>query len=308
MNIFQKNNWLKILMGIFFIVIVGGIFYWYWIKFGLSVIANKPQEMIAEKLTNEEINKISKSVFWLSCSAPSQNGEGNSLLFGSGTYIHRSLIDDKKSKDDFNYLDGYILTNAHVAVLKENSNNCWVGEQGDSILPPLKSGANPYFGFFVYDKNTDFLDNNIDIALLKKMNTPKEEDILKLKSRLLENYPSCFREKIIGSSVYIFGYPATGEEDDETLKNKMSKIGIDDSLVPPKRNLIVSTGIISGIDGQENYYTDAKIDSGSSGGLAVSKIGGEICIVGIPTWASIGEFESLGMIQPFGKILSALGR
>jgi len=307
MKNFLKENWFKILIAIIFVAIVGGIFYWYQNGFKLPTVVDNPKEMAIVKgeLTNEEISEISKSILWLSCSTLSQDGEIYELLYGSGTYIHRSLIDGKKSRDNFNYSDGYILTNAHVAVLKTtteetNRNLCRAGKQGESILPSLKIDANPYFGFFVYDKNTDFLDDNKDIALLKKQRSPNEEDIIKLKESLLKNYPPCPKEKIIGSNIYIFGYPATGEEEQ---KKSNTDIFIP---IPPNRNLIVSTGIISGIDSHENYYTDAKIDSGSSGGLAVSKINGEICIVGIPTWASIGNIETLGMIQSFWKVQDVL--
>ena len=299
MKNFLKENWWKILIAIIFIAIVVGAFYWYRIGFKFPTVVKNLQEMTTanRELTNEEISEISKSILWLSCLTPSQNGEGVESIYGSGTYIHRSLIDDERSRDDFNYSDGYILTNAHVAVLKSateelNLNKCSAGAQGDTTLPPLDS-PRPYFGTFIYDNNTHFLNDNLDFALLKKEAYADEKNTLGLKDDLLKNYPSCPKEKIIGSNVYIFGYPATGIDSEK--KSFHSNL-----------NLIVSTGIVSGIDSHENYYTDAKIDSGSSGGLAISKIDGEICIVGIPTWASEGNIETLGMVQPFWKILHIL--
>jgi hypothetical protein len=292
-----KNNWLKILVGAIFIIFVGGIFYLFMPR--ASKIVNNPHETISGELTNEEINEISKSIVSVMCSIDF-NGDGyiqkDENVYGSGTYIHRSLIDGKKSRESFNYLDGYVLTNGHVAELEPiidfDPNLCEVSLSGSSLKD--------WIGAFFYDKNTHFLNDTLDIALLKtKMysgGTPVKYSIddETLKEHLLKNYSFCPKDKIIGSRVYIFGYPITGGEYKKLLSS--------DILV---RNLIVSTGIISGVDSHENYYTDAKIDSGSSGGLAVSKINNEICIVGIPTWVSGGEFETLGMIQPFWKVLNA---
>jgi len=70
-----------------------------------------------------------------------------------------------------------------------------------------------------------------------------------------------------------------------------------------EQNLIVTEGIISGAtDDGLNFYTSAKIDSGNSGGLAVSKINGEVCMVGVPTWVSQGQYNNLAMIQSWEKI------
>lgn len=295
-NLF-KNNWLKILVGVVFIAIAGGIFYWFMPR--ASKIINEPQETISGELTNEEINEISKSIVSVMCTIDF-NGDGyiqkDEHVYGSGTYIHRSLVDGKKSRESFSYLDGYVLTNGHVAELEPitdfDPNLCEVSLSGSSLKD--------WIGAFFYDKNTHFLNDTLDIALLKtKMysdGTPVKYSLDNevLKGHLLENYSFCPKDKIIGSKVYIFGYPITGGE--------YKKLLVSDILV---RNLIVSTGIISGVDSHENYYTDAKIDSGSSGGLVVSKINNEICVVGIPTWVSGGDFETLGMIQPFWKVLNA---
>src|SRR3990172_8645015 len=93
---------------------------------------------------------------------------------------------------------------------------------------------------------------------------------------------------MVRNKVYVFGYPTSA------LKMNTYK---------EEHNLIITSGIISGVDGNGNYYTDAKIDSGNSGGLAVSKIDNKICLAGIPTWVSQGNFENLGIIQPFEDIV-----
>lgn len=78
----------------------------------------------------------------------------------------------------------------------------------------------------------------------------------------------------LGDKITIFGYPTDGSHSGVT----------------------VTTGVVSGDEG--NYYvTDAKIDHGNSGGVAV--LNKDDCYLGIPTWAQSGGFES------FGRILKA---
>lgn len=296
MKNFFKNNWFKILIIVIFVAIIGGVFYWFMPR--IFKVANKPHETTSGELTNEEINEISKSIVSVECFIDFNNDgyvQDDEFVYGSGTYIHRSLIDGKGRRESFNHLDGYVLTNGHVAELEP------ITDFDPNLCEASLSGSflKDWIGAFFYDKNTHFLNDTLDIAVLKtKMyhdGTPVKYslDDETLKGHLLKNYSFCPKDKIIGSKVYIFGYPITGGEYKKLLSS--------DILV---RNLIVSTGIISGMDSHENYYTDAKIDSGSSGGLAVSKINNEICIVGIPTWVSGGDFETLGMIQPFRKVLN----
>ena len=72
--------------------------------------------------------------------------------------------------------------------------------------------------------------------------------------------------------------------------------------------MIVSNGVISGFApaaaGLPNtdYFVSAKIDSGNSGGIAFSKDRDGLCILGIPTWVSQGNFENAGLIQNMSNI------
>jgi len=75
----------------------------------------------------------------------------------------------------------------------------------------------------------------------------------------------------LGEPIIILGYPEIGDQNDIT----------------------VTDGIISGYDG--NYYiTSAKIEHGDSGGLAVSLKNN--CFLGIPSYADVGDIESLARI------------
>jgi len=53
-----------------------------------------------------------------------------------------------------------------------------------------------------------------------------------------------------------------------------------------------------------NYYVSAKIDTGNSGGIAFSKNNNALCLLGIPTWLSVGNYETQGVIQNIHNIMS----
>ena len=85
------------------------------------------------------------------------------------------------------------------------------------------------------------------------------------------NPPICENKALIGDEILILGYPIIGSRQDIT----------------------VTEGIISGYEGGY-YITSAKIEQGNSGGAAIL-IKGD-CWLGIPTFAELGNIESLGRI------------
>jgi len=55
----------------------------------------------------------------------------------------------------------------------------------------------------------------------------------------------------------------------------------------------------------QNYFVSAKIDSGNSGGIAISKTtSGNLCLLGVPTWVSVGNYETQGLVQNINNIFS----
>ncbi|OGZ64697.1 MAG: hypothetical protein A3A98_01745 [Candidatus Staskawiczbacteria bacterium RIFCSPLOWO2_01_FULL_40_39] len=88
----------------------------------------------------------------------------------------------------------------------------------------------------------------------------------------IESYPSvCKKPALVGDEIVILGYPGIGSQSDITA----------------------TEGIISGRDG-DYYITSAKIDRGNSGGAAISLK--DNCYLGIPSFAQVGQIESLGRI------------
>lgn len=81
-----------------------------------------------------------------------------------------------------------------------------------------------------------------------------------------------------GENIVILGYPITGVKDSVT----------------------VTEGIISGLE-PDYYVTSAKIEQGNSGGGAILTSGN--CILGLPTYAQVGQVESLARILKLEKLI-----
>lgn len=99
----------------------------------------------------------------------------------------------------------------------------------------------------------------------------------------------CSQKVQIGTHIAILGYPA-------------SSIAIEE-WAPPES---VTTGIISGYASayqSNNYLVSAKVDHGNSGGLALGKESGKVCLLGIPTWVVTGQVESAGVVQNIHYLL-----
>lgn len=92
--------------------------------------------------------------------------------------------------------------------------------------------------------------------------------VLNLNSNL---FTPCANKAAVGESLVIIGYPRIGSRGDITA----------------------TEGIISGYD-RDYYITSAKVESGNSGGAAISLKNN--CYLGIPTFTRVGTAESLARI------------
>lgn len=169
--------------------------------------------------------------------------------------------------------DGIIITNRHVISNQdwsviESSPTCFVAVTEDISRPPeVKYVAN----IVAYAPNTyDFFD--FDIAILSIFDVCYECE--NAPSFLPPNFPyieiGYSGTLSLGDYVAIAGYPEIGAG-----------------------TWNFTEGIISGRVGNFVLKTDAKIDSGNSGGAALNSINN---LVGIPTWTMSGEAESMGYI------------
>lgn len=113
----------------------------------------------------------------------------------------------------------------------------------------------------------------------------------------------CPIQMSLGSPVVLIGFPAFSE-----TTFFVSGVG-----TGQQTHQTVTNGIISAHNTSEtkplgplsyvNYFVSAKIDSGNSGGIALSKDNNGLCVLGIPTWLSIGRYETQGIVQNIHNVL-----
>lgn len=114
------------------------------------------------------------------------------------------------------------------------------------------------------------------------------------------NLARCPASSPIGQPMVMIGYPAYGEQS--------SQKGSATQVVSSRT---VTNGIISGVDKTTstqglpngNYFVSAKIDSGNSGGIALSKTEKGMCVLGVPTWLTVGNYETQGMVQNIYNVM-----
>jgi len=116
--------------------------------------------------------------------------------------------------------------------------------------------------------------NDLAAALLKKIPESDQPLYLLEEIALIPNPEECNQTYSVGTPIKILGYPSIG------------------SLI-----ITITDGIISSFEkrGEVYYYlVSAKVEEGSSGGLAVTE--DFYCVVGIPTYLKAGKYEALGRV------------
>jgi len=188
----------------------------------------------------------------------------------------------------------FVLTNDHVV---RGATNCTFTIQ-DSPNDTKHSGV---WKLELIDNNWN---NTTDISLLRLAIWPATAEISTSISNLnylITNMPKCPTSMEIGSPIVIIGYPVYAKKTVEY-----------DSGSGTQFFRTVTNGIISSHDTTvkyfqglpySNYFVSAKIDSGNSGGIAFSKTTNGLCVLGIPTWLTIGNYETQGLIQNIHNVI-----
>lgn len=233
---------------------------------------------VVDKSTSEKQVVISSSDIGLYSSGVVQVicVQGQNVVSGSG-----SLFSFKETSHA-------VLTNYHVV---ENADRC---------VAVMTNTANTITGVFglkeaiyTYNKNTD----QAILALgnpLSKSSVPVENYNYSISS-----LKKCTSLLPVGTPVVILGFPAYAKRD--------STVSIDTVGTVQTIYRTATNGIISGYDtsgvGDANYFVSAKIDKGNSGGIALAKDASGLCALGLPTWLTVGNYETQGLVQNINAIL-----
>jgi len=142
-----------------------------------------------------------------------------------------------------------------------------------------------------------------DISVSKLEDSTGAKVLAKDLNYRLSNLPKCSPKAAVGSPVVVIGYPAFGVKYVD-LYNQGFKQYV--------AYRIATNGIISGHDSSveiprgnlpyPNYFVSATIDSGNSGGIAISKENKQLCVLGVPTWLTVGNFATQGLVQNIHNI------
>lgn len=181
-----------------------------------------------------------------------------------------------------------VLTNYHVV------------EEAKKCVVVMTNTANTITGMFqlddaiyTYNKNTDEAILAIGTSLLSS-NVPTANYNYSLTG--IRKCPSLMP---VGTPVVIVGFPAYAKRDTTIT---IETIGSVHSVYRAATN-----GIVSGYDtsrpGDANYFVSAKIDNGNSGGIALAKDRSGICTLGLPTWLTVGNYETQGLVQNINNLL-----
>lgn len=227
----------------------------------------------ASPMLNEENVAISKSYNQDSIVSSVVNilcDSDNSSSGGSGTIIES---------------DGIILTNNHI-IPQDKKNNPLV-EHCIVTLPDDQGKIKEiYYGEPIIIPG---LSDEYDLAFIK-ISGAYTDDTGENYGAYPKTFPSFLPdgcendEPKLGEKVTVFGYPA------------ISGGGY---------YLTITDGIVSSLPNDGTIFTSAKVNHGSSGGLAVDKNG---CMIGIPAMISGDENESLGVIISNNVIMEFINK
>lgn len=233
-------------------------------------VTSRPKEII---ISSSDIAPLLGGMVNVSCSG----GEGSGTLWNLPTIGYVVLTNQHViEKPHYTIYDGYF---------------CLASLEGGLYTISTQEK-------FTWNKLTD-----IAAVPLKKMDTTKfTVKPIKDLNYKISSLNKCPTNMPLGSPVVMVGFPAfAGSQTD------LGSINIDQSF------LTVTNGIISAHDTSVkepfgglpyvNYFVSAKIDSGNSGGIAFSKNNNGVCVLGVPTWLTVGNYETQGLIQNIHNVL-----
>ncbi|MDB5260124.1 MAG: hypothetical protein JWN37_355 [Candidatus Nomurabacteria bacterium] len=200
---------------------------------------------------------------------------GNNISSGSGTLWN------------FNEVPNAVLTNYHVV------------KGADKCVLSITNSANVNIGLFNLDASIYSYNKSIDEAVLSITSPISGNTPISNYNFSLSKVRECSAVMPVGTPVVIIGYPAYAKRD---TTMELGTIGTVNVIYRT-----VTNGIVSGYDtsaaGEANYFVSAKIDAGNSGGMAIAKDPKGLCLLGLPTWLTVGNYETQGLVQNIHNVL-----
>jgi len=240
--------------------------------------APKPAAPTSQEISSTDLTPFISSVGVMWCGTD----DNSTTQYGTGVLL----------------TSGKLMTNWH-AIEKMD----WCRFSSESFLGNLIYNNSSHYriGAYIVDLidttwpniKADFVVIPFHKQVIKSAPADEYLDVTKMNYNV-SSLKSCSTKVAIGTPVAILGYPA-------------SSINLDQWWPP----MSATNGIISGYESvtknsstdATDYIVSAKVDHGNSGGLALAKENGKICLLGIPTWVVTGQVESAGIVQNIHNLL-----
>ena len=223
--------------------------------------SNQQPQNNSGNLSPSNIAEIEPSVVEINC----YSADGSIESSGSGVSFY-------DSQEGLNLIE----SNYHVyagAIVGGLDPTCY------AVFPePPNFTFNEYYGDYQISLYISHYNPNIyEDAVVFELGSPLPSSTA-LVSIPIDSTKRCASTNVnVGDTITIFGYPASG-----------NALGISET---------VTTGIISGILPGPIYKTNAAIDHGNSGGIAI--LNKDNCHLGIPTYGDSGVTAGIGYIQSY---------
>jgi hypothetical protein len=212
-------------------------------------------------------------------------------------------------KIDGNYV---VLTNEHVIASTYADGSCV------AFLPVTFQGTKTTTPVKIYPANAQTWNSETDAATLDLVltlppNSPFE-NLITNQDYGISALEKCPPNMPMDAPVAVIGFPAFTQQatqpdaqgDVYTLAARTITNGVisaydtsDQSQGYNTFNGRVNVGSLP----YPNYFVSNVIDHGSSGGIAISKNNGNLCVLGIPTWLNQGVSAIQGVVQDINNIM-----
>lgn len=273
---------------VFLLILICATFYY---TYNAFANVKKEQTISNTIITESRINAITANDLSLYLDGVAQIIclSNNGRLSGGSGVLWKSK--DLSTQTGYKY---NILTNYHVI---SDTKKCVIS---------IDDTDNKNSGLFDVEINTSTNNQDKDMAILNigKSLSDKNKNISDYNYNL-SSLRKCLSNTLVGSPVAIIGYPS--------YTKRSTTINIEGLGDVSTIYRATTNGIVSGYDtsllkltnnlSNENYFISAKTDVGNSGGIALSKDEQGLCVLGLPTWVTVGNYETQGLVQNIANIV-----